>query len=67
MKNLLFLGLALSIFTGCAHNHKNVILEKEGIVKSSDGVSSTIILDNNTEFKVNKKYKAGEKVKVLVK
>ncbi len=67
MKNLILIGLSLAIFTGCAHNHKNVVLEKLGIVKSYDGVSSTIILDNNTEFKVNKKYNAGEKVKVLVK
>lgn len=62
MKNLILIGLSLAILLD-VHNHKNVVLEKEGIVKSYDGVSSTIILDNNTEFKVNKKYNAGKKLK----
>ena len=44
MKNLILIGLSLAIFTGCAHNHKNVVLE---IVAeyNSGGVTQQILAD----------------------
>lgn len=67
MRNILLIIACVGVFTGCAHNHKDALVIKEGIVKEVKDNKSIIKLDTNTEIEVNKVYKVGETVKIIVK
>ena len=67
MKIIISIFVLAGIFTGCAHNHKDALVIKEGVVKEVENDKSIIKLDSNTEIEVNKVYKVGETVKIIVK